>query len=143
MDATHQLPPRATIPKIKIQKTGGRRLLAFPKLLPASDLGDGKGDKDRLTVLPKSLIPELRQHLLVVRQRHRDNQAAGWGQVLMQHALTRKYPYADRDLSWQWVVPQQKRWQDPTSKQQGRHWLPDTSQPRESRDSQLRRVICR
>jgi hypothetical protein len=52
-------------------------------------------------VLPQSLIPELRQHLLVVRQRHRDNQAAGWGQVLMQQALARKYPYADRDLGWQ------------------------------------------
>jgi integrase len=44
---------------------------------------DGKGGKDRLTLLPQSLLPELRQHQLVVRQQHRADLAAGWGQVLM------------------------------------------------------------
>jgi integrase len=58
---------------------------------------DGKGGKDRLTLLPKSLIPELRQHLTVVREQHRADLAACWGQVLMPYALARKYPHADRE----------------------------------------------
>jgi site-specific recombinase XerD len=43
----------------------------------------GKGSKVRLTLLPQSLLPELRQQLLVLRQQHRTGLAAGWGQVLM------------------------------------------------------------
>lgn len=84
-------------------------------------LQDGKGGKERLTLLPQSLIPELRQHLLVVQQQHLDNQASGWGQVLMPHTLARKHPYADRDWDWQWVVPRQSRWRDPSSGLQERH----------------------
>jgi integrase len=43
----------------------------------------GKGSKVRLTLLPQSLLPELRQHQLVVRQQYRTDLAASWGQVLM------------------------------------------------------------
>jgi len=84
---------------------------------------DGKGGKDRLTLLPQSLIPELQQHLLEVRQLHRDDLATGWGKVLMPYALARKYPHADREWGWQWLFPQQRRWRDPGSGQQGRHHI--------------------
>ncbi len=53
---------------------------------------DGKGGKDRLTVLPESLVPALQEHLLAVRELHRSDLAAGWGWVLMPYALARRYP---------------------------------------------------
>ena len=48
---------------------------------------DGKGGKDRLTVLPQSLVPALQEHLLVLRSLHRSDLSAGWGRVLMPYAL--------------------------------------------------------
>jgi integron integrase len=54
----------------------------------------GKGDKDRLTVFPASLVEPLQKHLLVVRQIHRADLAAGWGRVVLPMALGRKYPNA-------------------------------------------------
>ncbi|AFY29488.1 integron integrase [Cyanobium gracile] len=84
---------------------------------------DGKGGKDRLTLLPQSLVPGLQEHLLKVRQLHRGDLAAGWGRVVMPYALARKYPRADREWAWQWVFPQQNRWHDRASGTQGRHHL--------------------
>ena len=69
---------------------------------------DGKGGKDRLTLLPQSLLGDL---------------AAGWGRVLMTDALARKDPKASREWAWQWVFPQQKRWHDRNAGTQGRHHL--------------------
>ena len=80
---------------------------------------DGKGGKDRLTLLPQSVVPALQQHLLKVRQLHQADLAAGWGSVLMPYALARKYPNASREWGWQWVFPQQKRWHDKESGVQG------------------------
>jgi len=84
---------------------------------------DGKGGKDRLTVLPQSLVLPLQGHLLRVRSLHQSDLAAGWGQVLMPYALVRKYPNANREWAWQWVFPQQNRWRDKESGAQGRHHL--------------------
>lgn len=84
---------------------------------------DGKGGKDRLTLLPESLVPALQEHLLQVRSIHRNDLNAGWGRVLMPYALERKYPNASREWGWQWVFPQQKRWRDPATGHQGRHHL--------------------
>lgn len=84
---------------------------------------DGKGGKDRLTLLPQSLVPALQEHLLQVRSIHRNDLNAGWGRVLMPYALERKYPNASREWGWQWVFPQQKRWRDPATGHQGRHHL--------------------
>jgi len=84
---------------------------------------DGKGGKDRLTVLPQSLVPALREHLSRVRSLHQSDLAAGWGRVLMPFALARKYPNASCEWAWQWVFPQQNRWRDRASGNQGRHHL--------------------
>lgn len=84
---------------------------------------DGKGGKDRLTLLPKSLITALERHLTDVRQLHQRDLEAGWGRVLMPYALGRKYPNAEREWGWQWVFPQQHRWTDKSSGEQGRHHL--------------------
>lgn len=84
---------------------------------------DGKGSKDRLIVLPHSLVPALQEHLLGARILHRSDLAAGWGRVLMPYALDRKYPNTSREWAWQWVFPQQNRWRDGESGAQGRHHL--------------------
>ena len=84
---------------------------------------DGKGGKDRLTVLPQSLVPALQEHLLRVRGMHQGDLAAGWGRVLLPYALDRKYPNANREWAWQWVFPQQNRWRDRETGAQGRHHL--------------------
>ena len=84
---------------------------------------DGKGGKDRLTLLPQSLVPRLQEHLIGVRNLHHGDLAAGWGRVLMPYALARKYPNANREWAWQWVFPQQNRWRDRESGAQGRHHL--------------------
>ena len=84
---------------------------------------EGKGGKDRLTLLPQSLKTDLQRHVLEVRRLHQADLVAGWGRVLMPFALARKYPNADREWAWQWVFPQQHRWHDQTSGTQGRHHL--------------------
>lgn len=66
---------------------------------------DGKGQKDRITMLPKALIDPLRTHLSRVRHLHGRDLAEGYGRVYLPFALERKYPNADRDWGWQYVFP--------------------------------------
>ena len=84
---------------------------------------NGKGGKDRRTLLPERLAKELRNHLDEVRKIHNQDLIDGWGRVALPFALARKYPNAAVEWGWQWVFPQQRRWQDPTSGEQGRHHL--------------------
>lgn len=65
----------------------------------------GKGDKDRITMLPQTLKPELRRHLAEVRVQHEKDLGKGAGRVDMPTALARKFPEGDRDWRWQWVFP--------------------------------------
>jgi integron integrase len=82
---------------------------------------DGKGAKDRITMLPQSLAVPLREHLHKVKTVHEKDLAAGWDHVQMPYALDRKYPNAPKDWRWQWVFPQENRWINPQTKEQGRH----------------------
>jgi integron integrase len=84
---------------------------------------NGKGGKDRMTMLPQSLVIQLRRHLQDVHRLHQSDLAAGWGKVVMPYALARKYPNAAQQWAWQWVFPQQKRWHDSESGTQGRHHM--------------------
>ena len=74
----------------------------------------GKGNKDRVTLLPESLIPALRSHLVKVAQLHNTDQLKGNGYVPMPNALYRKYPSASRTLAWQFVFPSTlvRQWRD-------------------------------
>jgi integron integrase len=81
----------------------------------------GKGDKDRVTMLPRALKPDVRAHLAGVKRLHDADLAAGWGRVELPDALARKYPGASADWRWQWVFPQRRRWHDPATGSQGRH----------------------
>jgi integron integrase len=84
---------------------------------------DGKGGKDRLTLLPQSLVPALQEHLLRVHSLHHRDLAADWGSVVMPYSLARKDPNPSREWGWQWVYPQQNRWRDRESGDQCRHHL--------------------
>ena len=74
---------------------------------------EGKGNKDRVTMLPASVKEPLAVHLDRVRRLHERDLAAGFGRVLLPDALARKYPSANRDWGWQWVFPASKICRDP------------------------------
>ena len=74
---------------------------------------EGKGNKDRVTVLPENLIIPLEQHLKKVRALHEKDLEAGFGRVHLPHALAVKYPHADRSWAWQYVFPSPVRSMDP------------------------------
>ena len=82
---------------------------------------DGKGEKDRRTILPTAVKAPLREHLKQVRLIHDKDLAEGWGRVEMPYALARKYPNAATDWNWQWVFPQEGRWKNERTGEQGRH----------------------
>lgn len=81
---------------------------------------DGKGGKDRVTMLPSTLKPELQEHMKRVRAIHQRDIAEGWGSVYLPDSLAKKYPNASKEWSWQWVFPQKHRWHDPKSGNEGR-----------------------
>ena len=70
---------------------------------------DGKGGKDRRTVLPGVVKPALRTHLASVRKIHEQDLREGYGRVELPKALARKYPNADKEWRWQFVFPSGKR----------------------------------
>ena len=84
---------------------------------------DGKGSKDRYTVLAESVAPALREHLEQVRLTHQRDLQAGFGAVYLPGALDRKYPGAAREWRWQYVFPAQGLSVDPRSGQKRRHHL--------------------
>ena len=81
----------------------------------------GKGEKDRFTTLPASLIPLLQNQLQRVKAYHEQDLAAGHGAVYLPYALERKYPGAARDWSWQYLFPARDVSTDPRSGGVRRH----------------------
>ncbi len=69
---------------------------------------DGKGEKDRITMLPSTLTENLKLHIEWVKSLHNTDLARGFGEVLLPYALARKYPYADKQFGWQYVFPSTK-----------------------------------
>jgi integron integrase len=84
---------------------------------------DGKGAKDRATVLPQSLVEPLRKHLRRVALIHRQDLDRGYGAVYLPDALERKYPNADREWIWQYVFFSQEISRDPRSGVRRRHHI--------------------
>ncbi|MDZ4211377.1 MAG: integron integrase, partial [Methylotenera sp.] len=82
---------------------------------------EGKGFKDRVTMLPVSLVEPLKSHMLKVQALHQDDLSTGHGEVFMPMALDRKYPNAGKDWNWQYVFPSVKLSVDPLSKVVRRH----------------------
>jgi len=84
---------------------------------------DGKGGKDRVTMLPQSLILPLKDHLLGVKRLHEKDLAAGYGEVWLSESLARKYPGAGKKWIWQYVFPSLRLSVDPGSGVTRRHHL--------------------
>lgn len=82
---------------------------------------EGKGDKDRVTMLPLTVRTKLQQHLARVKETHARDLADGFGRVQMPAALSRKYPSASSEWGWQFVFPQLNRWVNAETGEQGRH----------------------
>ena len=86
----------------------------------------GKGDKDRVTVLPEALRAGLLEHLKRVRLLWEEDVREGFGEVYLPEALARKYPKAAREWGWQWVFPSRSRSRDPRSGKIRRHHVQET-----------------
>ena len=84
---------------------------------------DGKGGKDRITMLPDSLLEPLWTHLDKVRALHERDLAEGFGAVYLPDALAEKFKAAPRAWGWQWVFPSNLRSEDPRSGAIRRHHL--------------------
>jgi len=82
---------------------------------------DGKGEDDRVTVLPASLIPVIQTHLINVQAIHQKDIKAGFGQVYLPYALAKKYSSAPKEWIWQYLFPAATRSTDPVSKKTMRH----------------------
>ena len=87
---------------------------------------DGKGAKDRVTMLPESLKKPLEEHLKLVKAIHEKDLREGWRRVIMPDALDRKYPNAPAQWRWQWVFPQENRWKNHRIGQEGRHHVDES-----------------
>ena len=123
----HVAPPYRLIADL-IYGSGLRLLEALRLRVKDIDFGysriivrDGKGMKDRVTMLPGRLRQPLREHLDHVRAMHERDRVLGFGSVYLPDALERKYPNAARSWIWQYVFPAAKRSVDPVSGQVRRH----------------------
>ena len=80
---------------------------------------DGKGEKDRITVLPAHTRQRVIEQIESCRRGHLHDLEAGEGEVFLPDALARKYPNESRKFGWQWLFPSPRTRRDPRS---GRHW---------------------
>lgn len=97
----------------------------------------GKGDKDRSTLLPRSLVEPLRAHLAKVKTLHDRDLAAGNGEAALPGALERKYPNAGREWPWQYVFPAAGFSSDPRSGKVRRHHIGEAVLQRAMREAVL------
>jgi integron integrase len=82
---------------------------------------DGKGEDDRSTILPDSLIPLLRTHIKTIQSIHQKDLKNGFGEVYLPYALAKKYPSAPKEFMWQYLFPAASLSTDPISKKTMRH----------------------
>ena len=108
---------------------------------------DGKGQKDRVTVLPSAAVGELQRHLTRVRLLHSHDLAAGAGRVTLPGAFARKHPGASREWIWQWIFPAVRQYCDQVTGERRRHHMHPSVLQRAVREAALRaglakRVTC-
>jgi len=95
----------------------------------------GKGQKDRLTMMPGVVISPLKTHLKRVKALHEKDLAEGFGSVRLPGALRRKYPNADKEWRWQYVFPASTRYFDPEDKEHRRHHFHESAVQRAMKDA--------
>ncbi|OHD28366.1 MAG: integrase [Spirochaetes bacterium GWB1_59_5] len=96
---------------------------------------DGKGGKDRVTMLPASLLKPLQEHLKRIQAIHAQDLKDGWGRVYLPSSLSRKFPNVAAEWIWQWVFPQAHRWRDVDKNQEGRFHIDASVLQRAVRDA--------
>lgn len=104
---------------------------------------EGKGDKDRMTMLPASLVEPLGAQVVVVKAQHAADLAAGRGEVWLPHALAAKYPNADKALGWQYVFPASGFSVDPRSGAVRRHHIDEKRVQRAVRQAVVKAGIVK
>jgi integron integrase len=103
----------------------------------------GKGDKDRVTMLPAAVKADLARHLESAREQHQRDLAGGAGWVELPTALARKYPNAGREWVWQWVFPATRMYLDRVTGQRRRHHLHESVLQRAMKDAVRRAGITK
>ena len=103
----------------------------------------GKGDRDRVTVLPASVKFSLARHLERIRRLHEADVGAGAGWVELPLALARKYPHAGREWAWQWTFPATRTYWHRETSQRRRHHLHESVLQRAVRDAARRAAIAK
>jgi len=103
----------------------------------------GKGDKDRVSVLPASLIAPLRQHLEQTKFIHEQDLRLGFGEVYLPFALERKWKNAAREWAWQYVFPAPKRSIDPRADKERRHHLSENTIQRHFKNALAQSAIAK
>ena len=88
---------------------------------------DGKGAKDRVTMLPPGLVKPIQDQMAVAQALHRQDLAAGFGEVYLPYALERKYPNAARQWGWQYLFPANSTAVDPRSGKTRRHHIGESA----------------
>lgn len=96
---------------------------------------EGKGDKDRITMLPESLKKPLQLQMSRVKEIHEEDLKQGFGNVSLPDALEKKYPNASKELAWQYVFPSGKRSIDPRSGIEKRHHIDESVLQRAVKDA--------
>jgi integron integrase len=104
---------------------------------------DGKGGKDRVTMLPVALTRPLLDHLRAVKTQHESDLLAGRGNVALPGTLREKYPNAEREWAWQWVFPATRFYQDDVTRERRRHHLHESVPQRAVRDAARAAGIAR
>jgi integron integrase len=104
---------------------------------------DGKGQKDRVTLLPDRLAPTLRSHLERVRHQHEADRKAGLGWVEMPNALRLKYPRAGQEWPWQWVFPATRFYTCAQTGQRRRHHLHESVLQRDFKQAVSRAGVAK
>lgn len=107
----------------------------------------GKGGKDRITILPRTVKEELKRHLERVHEQFERDRMNGAGYVELPRALGRKYPNAGREWPWQWLFPARRMYVDRETGEKRRHHIHESAVQRAVRVAALRaglskRVSC-
>ena len=87
---------------------------------------DGKGRRDRRTMIPQAVVEPLKRQIAAVAAHHEEDRSRGAGRVALPDALTRKYPNASSELRWQWLFPAARTYRHPTTGLILRHHLHET-----------------
>ncbi len=104
---------------------------------------EGKGNRDRVTVLPAAAIRPLQQHLENVKARHETDLKSGAGYVKLPGALAVKYIGANRQWGWQWIFPAHRQYKDPVTGNLYRHHLYETVIQRAVKNAVMRAAISK